>query len=247
MILAKIPYSEGSLDRNIGCEKAPNKIIELLKEMWSNEDHKNPTFKIEEFSDFKNQIKQKADIFLGGDHSITYWIFKEFFKNSDNPGIIIFDAHPDLFKEFEHPTHGDWLYHLIKEKIINPDNIILIGLRNSHPKEIDYIKKKKIKFFTAEKLYGNMEDICDSVMEIARGFDSIYLSLDIDVLDPAFAPATGYLEPGGLSTRELLYFIKRLKLLKKLKKIDLVEINPDKDINEMTSKLGAKIIKELCQ
>ena len=82
-------------------------------------------------------------------------------------------------------------------------------------------------------------------MEQARNFSDLYISIDIDILDPAFAPGTGYIEPAGLSTRELIYLIQRIKLLKNIKKYDLVEVNPDKDINNMTSKVAAKIIKEL--
>ena len=114
MKLLKIPYSEGSLNKNLGCEKAPNKIIELLNDIWSNEDYENPNLDIEEVIDPKNNIK-KADIYLGGDHSITYWTFKEFIKDYNNGGIIIFDAHPDVYREFEYPTHEDWLYYLIEE------------------------------------------------------------------------------------------------------------------------------------
>ena len=82
-------------------------------------------------------------------------------------------------------------------------------------------------------------------IDLDRNFSDSYISVDIDVLDPAFAPGTGYLEPGGLSTRELLYLLQRIKLLKNIRKYDLVEVNPDKDINLMTCKTAAKIIKEL--
>ena len=73
----------------------------------------------------------------------------------------------------------------------------------------------------------------------------MYFSIDIDVLDPAFAPGTGYIEPGGLSTRELIYLIQRIKLLKNIRKYDLVEVNPDRDISLTTCKAAAKIVKEL--
>jgi len=82
------------------------------------------------------------------------------------------------------------------------------------------------------------------IMEQVRKFDPLYISIDIDVIDPAFAPGTGYLEPAGFSSREFIYFIQKLKLLKNLGAIDLTEINPDKDFNGLTVKLGAKIIAE---
>ena len=74
----------------------------------------------------------------------------------------------------------------------------------------------------------------------------IYLSIDIDVLDPRFAPGVGYIEPGGMSSRQLLYFIQRLNLLKTLRVIDIVEINSEKDKkhDNMTVKIGAKLLAE---
>jgi agmatinase len=82
-------------------------------------------------------------------------------------------------------------------------------------------------------------------MSAGLGFGSLYVSIDIDVLDPAFAPGTGYLEPSGLSSRELIFFLQRLSNLKNLKAVDLVEINPKLDISNLTVKTGAKIISEL--
>ena len=91
-----------------------------------------------------------------------------------------------------------------------------------------------------------IHEISESVMAAAKDFEALYVSIDIDVLDPAFAPGTGCTEPAGLTSRELIYFVQRLKLLKNLKIVDIVEINPKKDVNNMTSKLGAKIIAEFC-
>ena len=79
----------------------------------------------------------------------------------------------------------------------------------------------------------------------AKNFDNLYISIDIDVIDPAFAPGTGYIEPAGLTSREFLYFLHRLKNLKNIRGYDIVEINPKKDINNLTTKLGAKILVEL--
>ena len=75
--------------------------------------------------------------------------------------------------------------------------------------------------------------------------NKVYISLDIDVVDPAFAPGTGYPEPAGLTSRQLFYMLHRLKNLKNINIIDIVEVNPKKDINNMTSKLAAKILAEL--
>jgi len=88
-------------------------------------------------------------------------------------------------------------------------------------------------------------EVCESIMSVAREWDGSYLSIDIDALDPAYAPGTGHSEPGGLTTRQLIYFIQRLKILKNLNAADIVEVNPKKDVNDMTSKVAAKLIAEL--
>ena len=239
MKIIKIPYSEGT-DVNKGTEKAPDEIIKQLNECWSNENFQDNKYEV-----IDSNLKELHDgeIYIGGDHSISYYVFKKFFKN--NAGILIFDAHPDLFQHFDKPMQTDWLYFLIKEKLIKPENIILVGIRNSDMKEISFLKDYKIKYFSMRSLFNNLQNSCDAIMELARSFSDLYISIDVDVLDTAFAPGTGYLEPGGLSTRELLYLLQRIKLLKNIRKYDLVEVNPEKDFNLVTCKTAAKIIKEL--
>ena len=94
------------------------------------------------------------------------------------------------------------------------------------------------------KLLENLEDTCEIIMEFSDKKE-LYLSLDIDVVDPAFAIGTGYKESGGLTSREFIYIIQRLNKIKRLRGVDLVEINPKLDMNNMTIKLGAKILSEL--
>ncbi len=241
MRIIKLPYSEGT-DINKGAEKAPDEIIKQLNECWSNENFQDNKYEV-----LESNIEElrEGDIFIGGDHTISYYIFKKFFKDKKNQGILIFDAHPDLFQHFNVPMQTDWLYFLIKEKIVRPENVILVGIRNADIKEFSFMKDYKIKYFTSKQIFNNMENSCDAIMEYANKFSDLHVSVDIDVLDPAFAPGTGYLEPGGISTRELIYLLQRIKLLKNIRKYDLVEVNPLKDINCMTSKTAAKIIKEL--
>ncbi len=250
MKILKIPSSAGGLE-NPGTEKAPDEIEKQIRNIWLSEDYNKKIFTFDalEFNEenkegFVKRLKEsQADIFLGGDHSLTYYFFKAIANR--NTGLVIFDAHPDVYESFEFPTYEDWLFHLIKDSLVKPENIILVGLRNYHEKEIKFLKENKIKFFTMKQIYENIQDTCDLVMEISRQFDRLYLSIDIDVIDPAFAPGVGYPEPGGLTSRELIYFIQRLKLLKNLSKVDIVEVNPDKDINNITSRLAAKLIYEL--
>ncbi|RME54352.1 arginase family protein [Candidatus Woesearchaeota archaeon] len=256
MEIVKVPNSLGGLEKT-GSESAPDLVIKYLtEEIWTNEFGNKLNFKVNEINvrnetDIKkvqscisSSFKQNS-IYVGGDHSITYSLFKPFVKLNPGAGIISFDAHPDVYQTFDYPTQGDWLYYLIEEGHLKPENVIIVGIRSSAKEEIEYLQKKGIKYYPMKNLLDNRQNVCDSVMELARSFPALYLSIDIDIVDPAFAPGTGYIEPAGLSSRELLYFIQRLKLLKNIKCADLVEINPGKDVNDMTSKLGAKILGEL--
>jgi len=192
-----------------------------------------------------SEIKEKA-IILGGDHSITYSCFKGFAKNNPDGGIIIFDAHPDCENMFSPPTQEDLLIVLIKEGLVDPKKVILIGTRNMSGNEREFLEMHKIRYFSMKQIFQtSIQAVCDTVMETAVQWPSLYISVDIDVVDPAFAPGTGYIEPAGLTSRELVYFLQRLKLLKNFKMADIVEVNPPKDVNNLTSKLGAKLVKEL--
>ena len=243
MKIIKIASSLGSLKK--GSELAPDKIDKQLESIFSNEEEKYPNIEIETPS-FTNieEAYQDDCIFVGGDHLITYSLFKAFSKKHNNNALIIFDAHPDIVNS-NNLNHYNWIKFLLDENYIKPENIIIIGLRASALPELNYLKINKIKYIPMKNIFNNVEYTCDIIMEFARKFDKCYLSLDIDVVDPAFAPGTNYLEPGGLTSRELIYFIQRLTMLKNLTAVDIVEVNPKKDVNDITSKLAAKLIFEI--
>ena len=160
-------------------------------------------------------------------------------------GAALFDAHPDLIppKNLDHETY---LRKLIEDNIVKKENVILVALRNWDDEEYKYIQDNRIKIYPMKNIsMEGINNICDGLMSVAKDWDGLYLSIDIDSVDPACAPGTGYTEPAGLTSKELLYLIHRIKLLKNLKAIDIVEVNPDKDINDMTSRLGAKLCVEL--
>lgn len=262
--IIKIPLVNG-LGKTKGTESAPEKIIKFLGEIYSNEKGKKILIdnlkisKVEIDGDlikindviynfaFKS-FKNKRSLFLGGDHSLSYPLTRSFFDYCENsgvePALIIFDAHPDLMEPVDNkiPTHEEWLKALINDGF-NPKNILFVGLRNCDPTELKIIKELGIKMVSMNELMLNIEEKTDMIMEFGYG-KSVYLSLDIDVVDPAFAPGVGYVEPAGMSSRELIYIIQRMNLMKNLKAIDLVEVNPNLDIKDMTSRLAAKIISE---
>ena len=244
MKIVKIKSSLGGLGKS-NSEDAPDLVINHLRDYTKNFEVDDVKIVKENLDETNKNISEKeGDIFIGGDHSITYSCFKNFCRKYKNPGLLVFDAHADCMDNFK-ITHEDWLAVLIEEKLVRIENVILVGLRKIEKQEVEYLNKKKIKYFGMDRLFGNIEDVCDTIMENLRNCDGLYISVDIDVVDPAFAPGTGYPEPGGLSSQELLYFIRRLKLLKNLRGIDLVEICPKKDVNNMTVRLGAKIVYEL--
>jgi arginase family enzyme len=173
----------------------------------------------------------------------------DFCKSSKRePCLIIFDAHPDVMKPVDgnFPTHEEWLRGII-ERGFSVKNILLVGVRNSDQEEIKFLKEKGIRVIGMNQLMQNLEDSCDTIMEFSNG-KNLYLSLDIDVVDPIFAPATGYQEAGGLTSRQFIYLIQRLNKVKGLKAVDIVEINEKMDkekFSGMTIKLGAKVLGEL--
>ena len=264
MFIVKIPFING-LGKTKGCERAGNVVLNCLKEIYSTEDGKfidTSLLDLEEIHidnsnlDLSNQLiynnsleifeTKSQTIFLGGDHSISYSTTKAFLdyckNNKKKPSLIIFDSHPDCMEPMKEPTHEEWLRKLVEEGFPAED-ILLVGLRNSHKDEITFIKKNKIKTLSINNLIEDLADMCDTIMEFSNGKE-LYLSIDIDVIDPAFAPATGYPETGGLTSRQFLYLVQRIKKIKNLKAIDLVEINEKEDKEKITCKLGAKIIAE---
>ncbi len=250
-----------SMGKTNGCELTPPKILEALDEIGTNEKGKLINKKLLDLEEihvnnnnveeanqliYKNSKKafetQDKTLFIGGDHSISYSLVKGFKETYNKGNLIVFDAHADCIKPGKEPTHEEWLRKIIEEGF-PPQNIVLIGVRNIWPEEKKFLSENKIQFIEMKQVNEDIDGVCDMVMEKVRekGF---YISIDIDVIDPAFAPGTRYQEPGGMTSRQLIYFLQRLTLLKNFRGADIVEINPDIE-ERITIKLGAKILSEL--
>jgi len=265
MFIVKVPGING-LGKTKGCEKAGNAILDSLKEIYSNEQAKPIDVKLLDLEEihldnsdldltnkliYKNSLEtfetKSRIVFLGGDHSISYSTTRAFLdyckKENKEPCLIVFDAHADLMEPMKEPTHEEWLRGLI-EYGFPIENILLVGVRNMDKSEIKFMKKNKIKTISMNKLNENLQDMCDIIMEFANKKE-LYVSVDIDVVDPVFASATGYCEPGGLTSRQMIYLVSRINKMKNLKAVDIVEINPEKDKTGLTIKLGAKLLSEL--
>jgi len=263
MKLISVPGING-LGKTIGCDEAFDSILESLKNIHSNEEGKsveNYSLEIEKInlnydnleSNTKSIYNKSFELFektkpffIGGDHSISYPLTRAFFDSCQNSGkepcLIVFDAHPDCMEPMQEPTHEEWLRKLIEDDFPTK-NILLVGVRNIWKDELIFLKEKGIRAINLNRFLENLEGICDSMMEFSNGKE-LYISIDIDVIDPAFAPGTGYREAGGFTSRQFIYLIQRMKKMKNLRAVDLVEINPEKDKNNLTINLGAKIVAE---
>lgn len=240
MKIVKVPVSYGSLGKNKGCELAPDILIKGLDAKIFNISGENIEDTGEKLFNFVKDSNERLFI-LGGDHSLTYFSFKGF-SNGDS-GMIVFDAHPDM-QSADFVTHEDYLRMLIEDGILKPENLVILGLRSVSSEEREYLISRRIVYFDMNKIFElGADEVCSLVMERMNKFSKLYLSIDIDAVDPAFAPGTGYPEPGGLSSLEILYMVRRISKMKNLKAIDIVEVNPKRDINGITAALGRKILE----
>lgn len=246
MKIVKICSSQGSLGKNIGCEKAPETLLRkaftekkasLKKDIVVDEVNINPN-NIDETN--KNIENSSGDIFLGGDHSITYSLFKGFAKKNKNYGLLIFDAHPDCALYVKSVSHEDFVRKLVDEGILDKKNLVYVGVRKSGEIEIKFLKN--VKVISVQEVRKNINYVKQELINFFKEFKKFYLSIDIDVLDPKFAPGTGYLEPNGLNIDELVYLVSEIKKLNNLGRIDLVEVNPLNDINGITVENAVKIL-----
>ncbi len=236
MKLVAVKSCQGNLGKNKGTELAPDLILKDINKL----DLKIPNDNIIKTAEILE--RSNGDFFVGGDHSITYGLFKGFAKKFKNSGLIVFDAHPDCVNNFFPPTHEDFIRTLVEENIVKSENILLIGLRKIHEIEKKFLDFKKIKYIKMKNI-KDLGILVNEIKDFAKKFNKIYLSLDIDVLDASLVPGTGYPEKKGFKINDLLYVLEKIRKLN-IKRIDLVEVNPLKD-NGKTVVCGKKIVEIL--
>jgi len=178
--------------------------------------------------------KRARPIILGGDHSITYPVFRALAKTYRSLDILHFDAHPDLYEDL----YGDRFSHACPFARIMEDKLaqglVQVGIRAATADQRANARRHRSRLV-------EMKDFKDGlVLEFER---PLYVSFDLDALDPAFAPGVSHHEPGGLSTRQVLDLIHRLKA--DIIGLDVVECNPTRDPSGITAAAAVKIIKEV--
>jgi agmatinase len=189
-------------------------------------------------------------VFLGGDHSITLSLLraaKAAYGGGEPLACVHFDAHCDTWTDhFGEPSgHGTWTYEALQEGLISPAHTVQIGIRSPGVRAaLDYVSDQGGQIFTARALRGLDGAALDPVLSAIReriGQRPCYLTLDIDVLDPAFAPGTGTPEPGGLTSAQVLTFIEGLAGLNWVG-MDCVEVAPAYDHAELTTNAAATFV-----
>ncbi|HIA26462.1 MAG TPA: agmatinase [Candidatus Nitrosopelagicus sp.] len=184
-------------------------------------------------SELKKQDKQI--IILGGEHLITLGSFTCFPKDT---GYVVFDAHYDLRDQYADTklSHAAYLRRIVEER--GSENIVHVGARAFVKEELAFLKEHNIATVSDKEISnGNGPKL---LKDITSTFDRVYLSVDLDVLDPAFAPGVGNPEAVGISSRELYDLITTLQN-KKIVAADMVELNPTYD-NGSTASMAAKMI-----
>ncbi len=175
---------------------------------------------------------------IGGDHSITYPLIKglqEDLQEERQPLTILhFDAHPDLYDELlgNRHSHACPFARIMEEQLA--DRLIQIGIRTLNDHQRQQAEKFGVEVHEMRHWRGAL------TLDI-KG--PVYISIDLDALDPAFAPGVSHHEPGGLTVRDILNILQQLDA--PVVGADIVEYNPSRDINEMTAMVCAKLYKEL--
>ena len=175
-----------------------------------------------------------APISLGGDHSITHPIVRAFARKYKNLSLLHFDAHPDLYDHYQgnRNSHASPFARIMEQKLVK--RLVQVGIRTFTAHQREQVQKFGVESIEMRDLTPNLQLESDS---------PVYISFDIDALDPAFAPGVSHREPGGLSTRQAIDLIQGLK--GKVVGADIVEFNPRMDPLHITGTVCAKLLKEI--
>ena len=191
------------------------------------------------YDQIKKRIKQALEtdcktICFGGDHSISFPIIESYSHKFKDLNVLHLDAHADLYDNFDNNpySHASPFARLMEKGYIK--SLTQVGIRtlNTHQKE------------QTDKFNVQIVEMKDFNYDFLKTLKApLYISLDLDVLDPAFAPGVSHHEPGGLTTRELIKIVQNIPV--PIVGADIVEYNPTRDLNNMTAMVAYKLFKEL--
>ncbi|MDH3300459.1 MAG: agmatinase [Acidimicrobiia bacterium] len=178
---------------------------------------------------------------IGGDHMVTWPLVKGVAANHRGLTIVHFDAHPDLYDELDGDRHSHAcpFARIMEEGLA--DRLVQIGIRTMTSHQLEQVERFGVEVHELRTWDGRLPgDLAGPV----------YVTIDMDALDPAFAPGVSHHEPGGMTTRQLVDCLHQLATMAAADGIevvaaDIVEINPERDIHDITAMVGAKLVREL--
>ena len=175
-------------------------------------------------------------LFLGGDHSITNATVAAFETKYSNLTLVQFDAHPDLYDDFEGDrySHACPMARILERGQLS--RLIQIGIRAGTSDQLEQARR-----YDVVQIPATTDAVVD--WSALRVDGPLYVSFDLDVLDPAFAPGVSHPEHGGISSRQAISMIQNLPAT--IVGADIVELNPARDVNNLTAGVAAKLLKEL--
>ncbi|MFN2491235.1 MAG: agmatinase [Actinomycetota bacterium] len=190
-------------------------------------------------------------IVLGGDHSIAYPDVSAVASRhaAGTLAVVQFDTHADTALDVwgVKASHGSPFRYLIEDGILPGDRLVQVGLRGywPGPKEFDWMRTAGVRWHLMQEVTERgIDAVIDDVLVEVGEARWLYLSVDIDALDPAYAPGTGTPEPGGMTTRELLRAVRRLTLERGIVGMEVVEVSPPYDHASITAMAGHRIVLE---
>jgi len=182
----------------------------------------------------------KKPVVIGGDHSITFEVLKAF--TAPGLAVVYFDAHPDFICSEKH-YYGSVMCDISSLKGVDLSTSVMMGVRAPEPEELDNLSRSKVRVISpVDILQQGIIGVFEEVQRRIMGHP-VYISVDMDVLDPAFAPGVDVPIPGGLTSNELIYLVSRIAPLGTVG-FDVMEVSPPNDIQDMTSATAAKLIIE---
>jgi len=182
----------------------------------------------------------KIPITIGGDHSITRQIIKATSKNLGKISLVYFDAHPDFVSSITN-YYGSVFFDVLPDIDVNTS--VQIGIRTPEKEELDNIKKYNLKVITPFDIAEQgVKSISKSILDTLG--EKVYVSFDMDCIDPAFAPGVSVPVPMGLNTTDAMYLLRDI-VRRGIIGIDIMEVCPSYDVKDRTSHLASRLISEV--
>ena len=261
-----VPF-DGAVSYRRGTAFGPAKLRELTPHLAPCAEEGQPlTLRVRDYGDvpedlewsryFQDVERRAADVFhhplalfLGGDHSVTIPLMQAFGRRVDGHfGVVHFDSHPDVFDTYEGHrwSHACTERRALELPGLDPQHLVFVGLRSVCQEEWDFLKTHpEIPYYTARQCHQRgIEAVAEEVVGRLQDLPAVYFTLDIDGLDPAYAPGTGTPQGGGPSTRDLLELVRMVFQRLPIRALDVVEVAPPLDHSDITSFAALKVIYE---